>query len=71
MLRFQIHIFAGGGVGGQILMLSPETLKSQIHIFAGVGGGVGGQPLMLSPKMLKSQIHIVAHEWWEGLVAKF
>ena len=38
--KFQIHIFAGRGVGGQILMLSPEMLKSQIHIFAG-GGGLG------------------------------
>ena len=35
MLKFQIHIFAGGGgVGGQLLMLSPKMLKSQIHIVA-------------------------------------
>ena len=27
----------GGGVGGQLLMLSPNMLKSQIHIFTGVG----------------------------------
>ena len=28
-----------GGVGSQLLMLSPEMLKFQIHIFAGVGSG--------------------------------
>ena len=41
MLKAHIHIFAGGGKGvaGKLLMLSPEMLKSQIHI---VGGGVGG-----------------------------
>ena len=27
------------GVGSQLLMLSPEMLKSQIHIFAGGGRG--------------------------------
>ena len=32
----------GGGVGGQLLMLSPELLKSQIPIDWGGGGGWGG-----------------------------
>ena len=55
------HCCRGGWVGGQLLMLSPKMLKSQIHIFAGVGRGrVGSQLLMLSPEMLKSQIHIFA-----------
>ena len=76
------------GIESQLLMLSPEMLKFQIHIFAGGGGWwptfdaesknakkvpnshfhrwergptfVGSQILMLSPKMLKSQIHIFA-----------
>ena len=42
MLKFQIHIVAGGGRGvlvANLLMLSPEMLKSQIYIFAGGGGG--------------------------------
>ena len=48
-------------------MLSPEMLKSQIHIFAGVGRRrVSSQLLMLNPKMLKSQIHIFADgEGWQ------
>ena len=29
--------FSGGGGGGQLLMLSPKMLKSQIHIFLVVG----------------------------------
>ena len=41
-------------IKSQLLMLSPEMLKSHIHIFAGEGEGVGGQLLMLSPKILKS-----------------
>ena len=54
-------------------MLSPEMLKSQIHIFAGVGRGrVGGQLLMQSPKMLKSQILIFAgvEGWWSTFDAQ-
>ena len=51
--KIQITIFAGEGGGGQLLMQSPEMLKSKIPIFAS-WGGVGGQLLMLSPEMLKS-----------------
>ena len=47
-----------GGVGSQLLMLSPKMLKSQIPMsrVGRWGRGVGGQLLILSPKMLKSQI---------------
>ena len=58
----------GGGeeVGSQILMLSPEILRSQIPLF--FEGGVGSQLLMLNPDMLKSQIPISGGG---GLVANF
>ena len=49
--------FSRGGGDSQLLMLSPEMLKSKISISAG-GGGVGGQLLMLSPEMLKLKISI-------------
>ena len=55
----------GVGVGGQLLMLNPEMLKSQIPI-SGVGEWgrrVGGQLLMLSWEMLKSQKF---HFWGGG-----
>ena len=37
MLQYHDH-FRGGGVGDQLLMLSPDILKSQIPIFEGGGG---------------------------------
>ena len=55
--------FGGGGVGGtnfQLLMVSPNLLKSKIPMSSWGGGGVVGgtsfQLLMLSPNLLKSKI---------------
>ena len=57
--------WVGQGAHSQLLMLSPEILKSQIPISgAGGGGEAHGQLLMLSPEMLKSQIPIFW--WWVG-----
>ena len=72
MLKFQIHIFAGGECWLPTFDAeSKNAKKSQIHIFTGGRGGVGSQILMLSPKMLKSQIHIFAGVGLGGLVANF
>ena len=47
---------AGGGVGGQLLMLSPNLLKSHISMSrVGGWGEVGSQFLMLGPNLLKSK----------------
>ena len=60
MLKSQIHIVAGGGFGGQLLMLSPKILKSPKFTFSKLEEGGWHPPLMLSPEMLKFQIHIFA-----------
>ena len=64
------HRWEGGEVGGQLLMLSPEMLKSKIPIFAwGWGlGGVGSQLLMQSPVLIKSKLPFLQVT---GVVANF
>ena len=54
--KFPLQWGGGGGceVNIQLLMLSPNLLRSQIPL--GGGGGVNIQLLMLSPNLLRSQI---------------
>ena len=58
----------------QLLMLSPNLLKSKVPIFLGGGRGFGGtnfQLLMLSSNLLKSKIPMSGggggEGWWSQL----
>ena len=62
--------FGKGRVGSQLLMLSPEMLKSQIYIFAGGGGSWWPTFDAESKYAKKSQIHIFTGGR-EGLAANF
>ena len=70
MLKFKIHIFAGGECWLPTFDAESKNAKMTNSHFHRWKRRIESQLLMLSPKMLKSHIHIF-QVGGKGLLAKF